>query len=319
MNSYSKINYKLRPQKCIERKLFSNFINEVSNELKCKFNYIGMGSLYYADHLHFYKNCNIENLLSIEDMYDKNGNYDKLKCQRFNNNIPLHDIKLIAKKTSDAINDFDYSKNNFIWFDYDGCLEPYMIKDVDMLSNKVKETTVLAVTINLNYHKRYLKSNTVNTKRMFDDFKEYADSNLVEKAFLNSEYEKTILRLFNYIIEYNLRTSNALQSQENQKIESRQHSIIKYKDGSCMITILWVLLKNENINRSFSDTLDNSEIKGSKDLSIGHITNLEKRMLDLYRNDNYKIISQYMGIEEADIEKYYELQKYIPDYAEVIT
>lgn len=46
MNSYDTVNYKIRPQKQIERGLISQLVNTFSNFIGKRINYIGMGSLY---------------------------------------------------------------------------------------------------------------------------------------------------------------------------------------------------------------------------------------------------------------------------------
>ena len=83
MNSYDTVNYKILPQKQIERGLISQLVNTFSNFIGKRINYIGMGSLYFADFVFFNKNCTINKMISIEKMMD-NGEYNIQKEKRFN-------------------------------------------------------------------------------------------------------------------------------------------------------------------------------------------------------------------------------------------
>lgn len=49
MNSYNVINYKIRPQKQIERGIMAELVNEFTAIIGTSIDYVGMGSLYFAD------------------------------------------------------------------------------------------------------------------------------------------------------------------------------------------------------------------------------------------------------------------------------
>ena len=123
MNSYSVINYKLRPQKQIERGLIAQLLNDFSRTIGNPINYIGMGSLVFADFIYFNKNCQLQKMISIEKMTDKEGNFDGKKEKRFLNNKPFSTIELISKTVSEAIDEIPLDENAFIWLDYDGQIE----------------------------------------------------------------------------------------------------------------------------------------------------------------------------------------------------
>ena len=154
MNSYDTVNYKIRPQKQIERGLISQLVNTFSNFIGKRINYIGMGSLYFADFVFFNKNCTIDKMISIEKMMD-NGEYNIQKEKRFNFNKPLSEIELIPKSVSEAIEDLPLSDNNFVWLDYDGQIEPYMINDLNEIIKKTLATSLIAITYNSGIASRY--------------------------------------------------------------------------------------------------------------------------------------------------------------------
>ena len=96
--SFQKINYLLRPNKQIERKIFIEIIRSL--EHKFNFNienstYIGMGSIYYYDFLLFHKYLKIRNLISIDDK-------TQFK-ERFKFNLPYDYIDFFNLKTTEFL------------------------------------------------------------------------------------------------------------------------------------------------------------------------------------------------------------------------
>ena len=113
MNSYEKINYALRPNKNVERKL----ILECFNTLKAKFNieayrYIGLGSVWFSDFILFHKFANLKKMISIE-ISSKN---------RFDFNSPFSCVKVKLGKTTQVLPTLPYRDPTICWLDYDGIL-----------------------------------------------------------------------------------------------------------------------------------------------------------------------------------------------------
>ena len=173
MNSYEKINYKLRPQKRIERALIAQLINNFQHIVGEKVNYIGMGSLFYTDFVYFNKYCNLGKMISIEIMEDENGEYDDKKEKRFRNNKPLDLIELIPKTTSEAIDDLPFDQTNFIWFDYDGCFIPSIIDDLERVIEKTTKSSIIAVSYNSSIPKQYRSKRELNMEKCNKEYSKY--------------------------------------------------------------------------------------------------------------------------------------------------
>jgi hypothetical protein len=65
--SYEKINYGLRPAKCIERKMMCEAFRRLSEFGSVEsYRYIGFGSTYFSDFSLFHKHLGITNMISME-------------------------------------------------------------------------------------------------------------------------------------------------------------------------------------------------------------------------------------------------------------
>ncbi len=63
-SSFEKINYNLRPNKCIERKMMCETLSRLSHlEHLHNYRYIGLGSPYFSDFSLFHKNLGITELI----------------------------------------------------------------------------------------------------------------------------------------------------------------------------------------------------------------------------------------------------------------
>lgn len=305
-------NYKLRPQKCIERKLISELIHCVSNKLELEFSYVGLGSLYFTDFIYFHKKNHINKMKSIEYM-----NNDNEKYKRFRNNKPYNFIDLDPRMTSDVLPELNYDDNLFIWLDYDNNLKPYMLNDISLVSNSINETSIIAITINSNIGKEYMKHDkTRNYNKLISDFQEFSHKRLERKKFLNNSYYITVLDIMDSLVHDRVKENNFFKDVENQMTTKLISNII-YKDGAEMWSFIWLLCKGDD-----KELLDDAEYKKLKilnelDLTIDILTPKEKRMLERNNNIDIKKLSNYLGVQEDIIKKYREYYKYIPEYGEV--
>ena len=237
MNSYDTVNYKIRPQKQIERGLISQLVNTFSNFIGKRINYIGMGSLYFADFVFFNKNCTIDKMISIEKMMD-NGEYNIQKEKRFNFNKPLSEIELIPKSVSEAIEDLPLSDNNFVWLDYDGQIEPYMINDLNEIIKKTLATSLIAITYNSGIASRYKSKQEIYIEKCEKEYRDFRTQDDTKK-FDKDNYSELALEICEHYLMTKLQDYNNFYK---RKMKFEKISNIKYQDGAKMNTIIWVLV-----------------------------------------------------------------------------
>lgn len=313
MNSYDTVNYKIRPQKQIERGLISQLVNTFSNFIGKRINYIGMGSLYFADFVFFNKNCTIDKMISIEKMMD-NGEYNIQKEKRFNFNKPLSEIELIPKSVSEAIEDLPLSDNNFVWLDYDGQIEPYMINDLNEIIKKTLATSLIAITYNSGIASRYKSKQEIYIEKCEKEYRDFRTQDDTKK-FDKDNYSELALEICEHYLMTKLQDYNNFYK---RKMKFEKISNIKYQDGAKMNTIIWVLVDEAQLDSGLLiEKLRQCEISGDVNLTMQVLTLYEKQCLDrCNEKDKVNLIKQ-MGIDQSTVDKYYKYSKYIPENTEV--
>ncbi len=315
MNSYEKINYKLRPQKRIERALIAQLINNFQHIVGEKVNYIGMGSLFYTDFVYFNKYCNLGKMISIEIMEDENGEYDDKKEKRFRNNKPLDLIELIPKTTSEAIDDLPFDQTNFIWFDYDGCFIPSIIDDLERVIEKTTKSSIIAVSYNSSIPKQYRSKRELNMEKCNKEYSKYVLDG-VNNSFTVDGYSEIAVDICEKYIEDQVDFYNQIKG---TGFLIKRLSKVEYQDGAKMNTLIWVLLdQNARYAQTFDQKISESEIYGELNLQMEILTLFEKQQLDRKSIEDSERTAEEMGLDLETVEQYYRFAKYIPEYTEVV-
>ena len=142
-SSFEKINYNLRPNKSIERKMMCEALSRLSFiEHLNKYRYIGLGSPYFADFILVHKNLGITDLISIEK--------EESKKNRFEFNIPYSGIKMHYGLSTTIIPNLELDKKkNIIWLDYDDKISDFMFSDIDsfFLNSKTGSFFIMSVNV----------------------------------------------------------------------------------------------------------------------------------------------------------------------------
>lgn len=317
MNSYKSVNYKLRPQKQIERGLMAVLLNDFTSVLNREINYIGMGSLLFADFTFFNKYCKLKRMISIEKMLDKNGNYDEKKEKRFRNNKPLEKIELLSKSVSDAIEDLPLDESAFIWLDYDDQLETNVIDDLEQIVENLTATCLLAITFNGGIAKKYKSKNELDIDGCERDFAPYRveDASVVIPKFNKDNYAQVSSSICERYLKEKVNYYNDIYS---KNFSMERISEIHYSDDAKMTTFIWAIIDESN-ERSYEIKQKILAFEGRGDirLSMDSLTLYEKMRLDRCRPSEIEELTNEMGLDVATVEKYYKYAKYIPEYSEV--
>lgn len=317
MNSYKFVNYKLRPQKQIERGLLAVLLNDFSRTIGKKINYIGMGSLMYVDFTYFNKNCQLDKMISIEKMEDKNGNYDKKKERRFKNNKPLSKIELWTQSVSDAIEDMPLHENGFIWLDYDEQIATDTIDDLERIIEKLSATCLVAITFNGGTHPKYKSKSVVNIELCEKDYKGYRVENTTDKmlSFTKDNYAQVSIQICETYLEDKVEYYNKIFG---RNFSMNRISEIHYNDNAKMTTFVWAFInENEEASAILKSKFDDFEGKGKVNLSMDSLTLYEKMQLDRCMPEEIEDLAIEMGLEPSTVNNYIKYAKYIPEYSEV--
>jgi len=141
MASFEAINYSLRPNKCVERKIiFETLVGLSSSFDFSKYQYLGMGSMWFVDFVLAHKSLGIEELVSFElAEYSPRAVFNR----------PYKNIKVFPGPVSEGIEETDWAKPTIIWLDYDcGPDNPAVFEDSATVAAKISSGSILMVTAN---------------------------------------------------------------------------------------------------------------------------------------------------------------------------
>ena len=141
MASFDSINYSIRPNKNVERKLMIECLKALADPFNIPlYNYIGMGSFWFIDFILIHRDLSIQKMYSIElPPYRDRAEFNR----------PLNCIKVVAGESTLVLPDMKLDEErSIIWLDYDKGLDSPFIEDLQIIGSYAMAGTVVIVTIN---------------------------------------------------------------------------------------------------------------------------------------------------------------------------
>ena len=318
--SYSKINYRLRPAKAVERKIICDSLRCLSpfGEIKT-YRYVGFGSTYFSDFILFHQSLHIEDMISIEK--DTNAK------ERFEYNRPFGCIKIKYGNSHEVLPMLEWSKKSIVWLDYDSPLENKILEDIDTLTTKLVSGSVLIVTVCAEPERPQEEGLSIEEIHEFRK-KKLHEKLTKEKIPIDLKPSdltgKNLADLYKRIIDNQLkqRLSNANSARsEDQKLNYKQIFDFRYADGSRMLTVGWLIFEQSYDELAklckFSTNFNRAEVDKPYKIKIPNLTLKETQYLDsLMPTDDCNAVNR-ICIPLKDIEWYAELYKYFPSFVEM--
>lgn len=142
--STRKINYAIRSGKHIERRIIFDALLRLDRLRSIEdYTYVGLGGLFFADHLLAHRVLGIHSLISIEEATDKQAK------ARFGFNKPLGAIKLRHGAASVHLPALTWHDPSIVWLDYDGTIELNAVEDIEQVAGTAAPNSVLICTFNV--------------------------------------------------------------------------------------------------------------------------------------------------------------------------
>jgi len=143
--SFQRVDYSLRTNKSIERKLVFERMKELSSALPLsKYRYVGLGSLWFVDFVLAHRLLGIDVMWSIERAE---------RAARAEYNKPYECIEIKAGASSEIIGSVsmtDWATPCLAWLDYDGRFDLDARGDCERILRNAAAGSVLVVTVNAN-------------------------------------------------------------------------------------------------------------------------------------------------------------------------
>ena len=142
MPSFESINYTLRPNKNVERKLIIECLLGLNSAFDfSKYFYIGLGSMWFVDFILMHRHLLIQDMVSIEK--------DSAKRAEFNR--PYDIVTVEEGDTTKVLPTLPMErKKSIVWLDYDQGLQSPVLQDTETVCKRVGTGSVLLVTMNAN-------------------------------------------------------------------------------------------------------------------------------------------------------------------------
>jgi uncharacterized membrane protein len=318
--SYSKINYRLRPAKAVERKIICDSLRCLHpfGELKT-YRYIGFGSTYFSDFILFHKFLHLEDMVSIEK--------DEHAKERFEYNKPFGCINIKYGDSCEILPALAWDKKSIVWLDYDDPLEIKVLNDIDLLISKLVSGSILIVTVSAEPERpseEGLSREEINKHRVSKLHErlppEKIPINLQPSDLTGKKLSDLYKRILDNQLEQSIINVNSARSAK-EKLCYKQVFNFRYADGCRMLTVGWLIFEQHFSEIADQCKFDNNfhveksneayEIK-VPNLTIKEIQHLDGQMPASNCDDLNRIC-----IPLKDVKSYAELYKYFPSFVEM--
>jgi hypothetical protein len=313
MASFEEINYALRPNKVVERKLvfevLSTFLPAVNFST---YNYIGLGSMWFVDFIMAHKLLSIGTLISIE----------KKSPDRARFNAPYKCIEVKRGKSTDVLPTLDYNAPILAWMDYDEGPSPSIIDDFEQLCRASAPGSFLFMTVNAHIGSiRDQKDPEGKLLSRADAFsrsvKGFSDTALREGDLSAKKYPGVLSSTLLIVLQRFVR-------RRARGLAYLPICNFSYNDGAPMITI-GGLLADEALERKFADikAQPNPDYFAPTtifEIAVPPLTHREKMAIDrLLPAAEPPQIQAELGFEipAKQVVQYYRFYLHYPVFAEI--
>jgi hypothetical protein len=205
-----------------------------------EYGYLGLGSVYFADFILFYKYLLIEKMICAElaDIEDR---------MQFNTPYPF--VNLVMGPVTDAIPHVDTDAPWIAWLDYDQPLNEEMLGDIRSIVRRLHPGSVLLVTVDaepripdgIDYNdKTYQERRALAADTLQQALGKYRDAPIdagcIDKATLPTVFAEVMC---NVVRDASLRRDDVV---------AQQLFNFKYADGAQMLTVGWMIASPEQVN-----------------------------------------------------------------------
>lgn len=242
MDSFDKIDYRLRPAKHAERVMLVDLFRRLPFCPSEEYQYVGFGSVAFIDFKMVHRFLGIENLISIEGTDDDNNKI------RFENNKPYSGIDLRFGHSSSILPTIDFSSKSLVWLDYDGALSRSMSNDIGIVARKAPSGTFIGVTFTTAFPATDNALRLQELARLKQQFPEYIPDDVKPQQFDGGQYAEFGRQALGGLLEQAVSEADAGLSDLGEKRSVFQVCNFRYKDGAPMVTFGWVIVSDNDFD-----------------------------------------------------------------------
>ena len=191
------------------------------------YQYVGMGSIFFADFRLIHRTLGISRMFSIEEQ--------EIHRDRFEWNKPYAGIKLLFGSTGERLPDVDFSVPTIIWLDYDGALSRPIISDIRAVAHAATHGSVLVVTVNA--HPRQCDNDGLD---MLEQVRAELAARVPAETGPGDLYGWGLSNLYRQVIDSEIRDALSVANGVREKatlLNYEQLFNFQYDDGARMATV----------------------------------------------------------------------------------
>lgn len=315
MTSFSSIDYSIRPNKCVERKLLLHLCRLLINANDIKYyRYIGLGCVWFADFILFHKLLGMDDMITIENDY---GGFMRAKFNR-----PYKTIDIKYGNSTEILPSLEIeNRKSIIWLDYDKTYyNSSIINDLTIIFERAASGTIVFATVNASPPKpneEELEQGHDCITILRTHFKDLVSPELKISDIGEGKFPATLTNLLYSLIRYTIK--NAGRTEQFVPIAT-----YFYKDGAPMLTIGGILLDaDENIESRLAILNDYEFASGSNiyKINVPPLTIREKNYFDKFLPNNEAISAEELesllgSFSQEQINNYCRFYKYYPVFGE---
>ncbi|MGD9641394.1 MAG: O-methyltransferase [Elusimicrobiales bacterium] len=315
--SFSKFDYRVRPNKSTERKMLVDAFRRLSGFAPVeKYRYIGLGSTTFADFILFHKALNISDMISIEHRTE----YEP----RFEFNRPFECIDIKYGDSNKILPELKWDKKTITWLDYDGALTDAVLQDVAFLSAKCVSGSLMVITVNASgYHQhpgqKYTKAEQGFKDKLGKQLAREVPSWATGINLQGDEMAKTYKRIIYDEVAARLRDRNGMAAPE-EVIEFEPLINLVYRDGARMLTVGGIFFKHSEKDSFSKCQFAALDFIGKElyEIQVPVITPRERHYLNQHLPKGaLDKITEAIGLTKEEIYNYARSYRYSPSYAEI--
>jgi hypothetical protein len=320
--SYRQINYILRPAKNVERKMMADVLQGLARVAPLSsYQYVGFGSIYFADYRLFHRMFGMDDMTSIE------GNEDDERRVRYNRPYDCIDVRMGMSYR--VLPSLEWSRRAIVWLDYDHELAKYVLDDLDLVCARVASGSVIAVTLD-GEAKRLKNPKSIteeeregwptSRRKQFERLVGKELPELRQKDLQGRNLMRTYSQLLTSQIAETFRVKN-LGEEPASRWQFRQLFNFRYADKAQMMTVGWVVYQEREAELVEECRLDASPFfrssEAALEIKIPNLTFREMRALDRYLpagTDNDGFVEIPVPADEKRL--YNEVYRFFPTFTE---
>ncbi|MER2512884.1 MAG: O-methyltransferase [Nitrosomonas ureae] len=232
--SFKRIDYSLRPAKHAERRMLCDVFRRLRPFGRIEeYVYVGFGSVWFSDFSLFHRSLGIKDMISIEQ--------SKSAEQRINDNKPFR-IHVDFRKSTAALPELDWARNQVLWLDYDDPLSPDMLLDMRTVAQRAGSGTVLAVSVQCSQARQVAETDQNNPSAIARFVNAFGRERIPTSTAEDDLYGWPFGILSRSIVLQEVEAELAVRNASNPGNEVQFKTIceIDYEDGAKMTTLVGI-------------------------------------------------------------------------------